>query len=125
MNRRKFDGVQSRKYSFIEAVTNVLIGYGIAFVSQLVIFPMYGGTFTLEQNVYIGAWFTLISLVRSYVIRRWFTKKTERYPEKPMTYLLKGDDQVLCGERARPFIKAAQKIVIKANNKNRINNENN
>jgi hypothetical protein len=83
----KNDGTQSRKNSFIEALTNVVIGYSIAFISQLLIFPMYGGNFTIEQNIYIGAWFTLISLVRSYVIRRWFTKKTERYPYEPMTYL--------------------------------------
>jgi hypothetical protein len=79
MNERKNDGMQSRKNSFIESLTNVAIGYVIAFASQLVIFPVYGGTFTLEQNIYIGAWFTLISVIRSYVIRRWFSKKTERY----------------------------------------------
>lgn len=84
MNKRKFDGVQSRKHSFIESLTNVLIGYVIAFGSQLLIFPMYGGTFTLEQNLYIGAWFTLVSVARSYIIRRWFTKKTEAAPYQPI-----------------------------------------
>jgi hypothetical protein len=94
MNERKNDGTQSRKNSFIESLTNVAIGYVIAFVSQLVIFPFYGGTFTLEQNIYIGAWFTFISVIRSYVIRRWFTKKTERYPYQPMSYFLQTSDQV-------------------------------
>ena len=84
MNKRKFDGVQSRKNSFIESLTNVAIGYVIAFISQLVIFPIYGGTFTFEQNLYIGLWFTLVNVVRSYIIRRWFTKKTETAPYQPI-----------------------------------------
>lgn len=94
MNNRKSDGMQSRKHSFIEALTNVAIGYFVALISQLLIFPLYDGTFTLEQNIYIGAWFTLVSVIRSYVIRRWFTRKTERYPYQPIDYKLQTGDQV-------------------------------
>jgi len=84
MNKQPFCGGQSRKHSFIESLINVAIGYVIAFVSQLLIFPLYGGTFTIEQNIYIGLWFTLVSVVRSYIIRRWFTKKTEAAPYQPI-----------------------------------------
>lgn len=62
----------------IESLTNVAVGYGVALASQLLIFPFYDIDISLQDNIAIGVWFTLISLVRSYVIRRYFTKRTER-----------------------------------------------
>ena len=66
---------QSRIASLAESVMNVLIGYGVALASQLVIFPMFGIHLPLSDNLAIGAWFTLISLVRSYVVRRFFNHR--------------------------------------------------
>lgn len=65
---------QSRKMSLVESVTNIAIGYCVALVSQLVIFPCFNMQLTLSQNLQIGAWFTLVSLVRSYVLRRYFNR---------------------------------------------------
>ena len=67
--------MQTKKISLIESLVNVVIGYGIAIVSQLIIFPVFGIDIPLSDNFIIGLWFTLISLIRSYVIRRWFTVK--------------------------------------------------
>lgn len=69
---------QSRTASLIESVFNVVIGYGVALASQLVIFPMFGIHLSLGDNFAIGAWFTLISLVRSYTIRRYFNARLHR-----------------------------------------------
>jgi len=69
---------QTRTASLIESVFNVVIGYGVALVSQLVIFPMFGIQLPLSDNLAIGAWFTVISLVRSYAIRRWFNARLHR-----------------------------------------------
>lgn len=69
---RHNDKLQSRRYSFFESLTNIAIGYFVALLSQLVIFPQFGINVSLETNLLIGAWFTLVSLVRSYVIRRYF-----------------------------------------------------
>lgn len=69
---------QSRIGSLIEAAMNVVIGFGVALASQLVVFPMVGIQVSLTTNLEIGAWFTLISLVRSYVIRRWFNARLHR-----------------------------------------------
>lgn len=63
---------QSKLSSLIESLINILIGYVVALLSQLLIFPMVGIHISLSTNFEIGAWFTVISLVRSYVIRRWF-----------------------------------------------------
>jgi hypothetical protein len=65
---------QSRKASLIEAVVNIAIGFGVALVSQLIIFPLYGVHVPLSTDLAITAWFTLISLVRSYALRRVFNK---------------------------------------------------
>lgn len=64
--------MQSRLGSFIESAVNIGIGYFVALLSQLLVFPMFDIHVSFETNLWIGAWFTLISLIRSYVVRRWF-----------------------------------------------------
>ena len=66
--------MQSRKGSFIEACINVLIGFWINFFANLVILPMVGFHITISQNLYIGLLYTIVSVARSYVIRRWFNR---------------------------------------------------
>ena len=63
---------QSRFMSLVESCANIAVGYVVALLSQLAIFPMFGIHVTLADNLAIGAWFTVISLVRSYILRRWF-----------------------------------------------------
>lgn len=70
--------MQTRKHSFIESLVNVLIGYGVAVGSQYAIFPFFGIYIPLEEHAIIGLWFTVISIIRSYLLRRYFTKKTEK-----------------------------------------------
>lgn len=64
--------MQSRIGSLIESFVNIAIGYGVAVASQLAIFPLFGIVIPLSDNLMIGLWFTVISLVRSYVVRRAF-----------------------------------------------------
>jgi len=66
---------QTKLGSLIESLMNIFIGYGVALLSQILIFPMFDIHISLSTNLWIGAWFTLISLVRSYVIRRWFNAR--------------------------------------------------
>ena len=63
---------QPRLMSLVEAVANVAVGYGVAVVTQLLVFPIFGLATTLGQNLAIGAIFTTVSLARSYVLRRAF-----------------------------------------------------
>lgn len=67
--------MQSKQQSLIEIVSNVLIGYLVALLSQLLIFPFFGIDVSLSDNLLIGLWFTLISIVRSYTLRRFFNRK--------------------------------------------------
>jgi hypothetical protein len=66
---------QTRMGSLIESLMNIVIGYIVALASQLVIFPLFDINVPLSTNLWIGAWFTAISLVRSYIIRRWFNAR--------------------------------------------------
>ena len=58
--------------SFVEALANVAVGYGVAVVTQILIFPIFGLHTTLAQNLQMGAVFTGISIVRSFLLRRAF-----------------------------------------------------
>jgi hypothetical protein len=66
--------MQSRIQSFIESVANVAIGFLVALASQLIIFPVFDIHIPLSENLAIGAFFTVISIVRSYVVRRIFNR---------------------------------------------------
>ena len=63
---------QSRRLSLREAVTNVVVGYALAVLTQLIVFPWFGLTASLQDNLAIGAAFVGVSLIRSYVLRRVF-----------------------------------------------------
>lgn len=69
---------QTRLSSLIESAVNIAIGYGVALLSQVVIFPLFGIHVPISTNLWIGLWFTAISLIRSYVIRRWFNAMIHR-----------------------------------------------
>lgn len=64
--------MQSRRQSMIETAASVTIGYLVALSSQIAIFPLFGIHATLSDNLMIGAWFTIISVIRGYAVRRFF-----------------------------------------------------
>jgi len=66
--------MQPKKYSIIESISNVCIGYGVALLSQIIIFPFFGIDISLKSNIFIGIWFTVISIIRSYIMRRVFNR---------------------------------------------------
>lgn len=64
---------QTKIGSFAEAWSNIAVGFGVNFGANLLILPLFGfHTLTLEKNFIIGLLYTVISLVRSYCLRRWF-----------------------------------------------------
>jgi hypothetical protein len=63
---------QSRLMSLVEAVANVVVGYGVAVVTQILIFPIFGLHATLAQNLQMGLLFTGVSIIRSFLLRRLF-----------------------------------------------------
>ena len=63
---------QSRLMSLVEAVANVIVGYGVAVATQILIFPIFELHTTLAQNLKMGAMFTIVSIARSFALRRIF-----------------------------------------------------
>jgi hypothetical protein len=63
---------QSRLMSLVESLANVLVGYGVAVATQMAVFPLFGLTVTVTENLLIGLIFTVASIVRSYALRRSF-----------------------------------------------------
>jgi hypothetical protein len=63
---------QSRLMSLVESVANVIVGYGVAVMTQILIFPIFGLHTTLAQNLKMGAIFTIVSIARSFALRRVF-----------------------------------------------------
>ena len=61
---------QSRLMSLVEAVTNVAVGYGLAVVTQIIVFPWFGLEAALGEHMTIDMAFVGVSLVRSYLLRR-------------------------------------------------------
>jgi len=65
---------QSRRHSLLEAMANIAIGYGIAVGAQFAIFPLFGIHVSAGEHAAIGGLFTIVSLVRSYALRRLFNR---------------------------------------------------
>jgi hypothetical protein len=66
--------VQSRKWSAFESLANVAVGYFVAVGAQAMIFPLFGIHVAASDHFAIGGLFTVVSLVRSYVLRRVFNR---------------------------------------------------
>lgn len=67
--------MQSRLASFIEALTNVAIGMVVSFFGQIVVSHWYNLPLNVTQNMQIVLFFTVLSVARSYCIRRWYNRK--------------------------------------------------
>jgi len=70
---------QTRIMSLLEAITNVVVGYGVAVVAQILVFPVFGLQTTLAQNLKMGGIFALIAMGRSFLLRRLFEALRIRY----------------------------------------------
>jgi hypothetical protein len=71
---------QSKTMSLVESLAQVVIGYFVSLAAQLVIFPLFGLRVSLSDNLLIGACFLIVSLARSYVLRRLFNARPARDP---------------------------------------------
>ena len=63
---------QTQLGSFVEAWANIAVGFAINWTANMLVLPRFGFNVTAGQALGIGVVFTGISLVRSYVLRRWF-----------------------------------------------------
>jgi hypothetical protein len=80
---------QSRAMSLVESVSNVVVGYSVAVLTQMLVFPWFGLPARISDALAIGGIFTIISVARSYLLRRLFDALLARrfkvlVPERPV-----------------------------------------
>lgn len=63
---------QSRRSSAVEAIISVSTGFAVSLAASPIVYPLFGHAFTLMQNIGITLVFTVLSLMRSYLVRRFF-----------------------------------------------------
>ena len=64
---------QTRLESFLEAASSTAIGFAISFVVwQAIAKPVFGYEVTLVDNFWLTTIFTVVSLARQYIFRRFF-----------------------------------------------------
>jgi hypothetical protein len=66
---------QSPRSAIIEAWMNIGVGFSINFGANFILLPLVGAHFTPGQNFALGWIYTAVSIVRQYVIRRWFNAR--------------------------------------------------
>lgn len=66
---------QTKLGSLIETLVNIAIGFLINLGANMVILPAFGYHVSLGQAFNIGMAFTVISVVRGYLIRRYFNAR--------------------------------------------------
>ena len=79
---------QSRTMSLVESIANMLIGFGVAVATQIAIFPLFGLRTTLPENLAMGAIFTVVSIARSYCLRRVFERIAKSAPNSDVSAAL-------------------------------------
>lgn len=67
--------MQSKKQSLVESITNTFVGFIISLTAIFLILPLFGVESTPVKNIGITLCFTIISILRGYLIRRFFNKK--------------------------------------------------
>lgn len=67
--------MQTKKQSLVEAITNTTVGFCISLLATFIIFPLVEIESTGTKNVIVTVFFTVISILRGYLIRRIFNKK--------------------------------------------------
>ena len=69
---------QSRLGSLVEVSVNIAIGFLINWIANILVLPLFGFEVTATQAFHMGLIFTVISVARSYVVRRWFEQRIHK-----------------------------------------------
>lgn len=66
--------MQSKTMSLVESLTNTVVGFIVSLISWVFIAKWYGITLSMHDNITLTLCFTVVSIVRGYVLRRIFNK---------------------------------------------------
>ena len=74
--------MQTKLQSRVETLVQQAIGFIVAMISQLIIFPVFDIHINMKDNLLIGIYFTIVSIIRSYLVRRAFNKVHSKQENK-------------------------------------------
>ena len=66
----------------IEACISTVIGFIVTVLISPIVYPFFGHSFTVAQNIGITAVFTVASVLRGYIIRRWFNARIKKLAQQ-------------------------------------------
>ena len=69
--------MQTKRESFIETITSVFAGWLIGVILNMLVLPLFDYDVNLTDGVLISIIFTAVSVVRSYVVRRFFNSRSK------------------------------------------------
>ena len=67
--------MQTKKNSLIESITQTIIGLFTSIILQMILYPLMGIPVTFKQNIIITIVFFIVSIIRGFIVRRYFNKK--------------------------------------------------
>ena len=67
--------MQTKRQSLVETLTSVFVGWLIGVILNLTVLPLFYYNITVVDSLWVSLIFTAVSVIRSYVIRRFFNSK--------------------------------------------------
>lgn len=67
--------MQTKTQSLFEIVVNYAIGFAVALAVQMLLMRIYNVPMSASRDVAITVVFTAVSIVRSYLVRRFFNRR--------------------------------------------------
>jgi len=70
---------QTRIVSLIEVILNTSLGFVVSFCAWPFVAHLFGYEYSLSSNLAITAIFTVLSIARGYVVRRFFARDLHQF----------------------------------------------
>ena len=67
--------MQSKKQSIIETLTSVFVGWLISVILNMSVLPLFDYNITVIDSLWVSLIFTVVSVIRGYVIRRFLIQR--------------------------------------------------
>ena len=67
--------MQSKRESMIETLTSVFAGWLIGVILNLTVLPLFDYNITVVDSLWVSLIFTAVSVIRGYLIRRYFNRR--------------------------------------------------
>ncbi len=71
--------MQTKRQSLIETLTSVFVGWLIGVILNMLVLPLFDYNITVIDSLWVSLIFTAVSVIRGYVIRRFFNSKERKY----------------------------------------------